>query len=122
VLPIDVSKAFRFHRELLTLVNAVMAAGSVDEARWIEWKGTLDLSSTAGQHHLAKQILAFSNRDPVIATRWAQGYAYVIVGAEAQVQQPVGVTPVDPATLEAQLQYVPGLIDGYFAGTGLSPP
>ncbi|MFV2114197.1 hypothetical protein ACFHW0_17900 [Micromonospora sp. LOL_025] len=110
-LPLDVSKPFRFHRELLQLVNAVLNAGGADEARWIEWKGTLDLATGPGQHHLARQILGFANRDPDVAARWAGGYAYLIVGAEPGVTKPAGVAVVDAATLEGQLaKWLPGEI------------
>ncbi|WP_173034047.1 hypothetical protein [Phytohabitans flavus] len=81
----------------------MLQAGGTDEARWIEWKGTLDLSSAAGQHHLVRQIQGFANRDPDFAARWAGGYAYLIVGAEPGVGQPAGVSTVDAATLEPQL-------------------
>ena len=102
-LPLDFSKPFLFPGELRQLVDWVLQAGAADEARWIEWKSRLDLTTTEGQQHLVRQILGFANRDPDVAARWAGGYAYVIVGAEPGVSRPAGVDLVDAATLEPQL-------------------
>jgi hypothetical protein len=107
--PIDVSQPFRYPSELKRLVNAVREAGKYDETRWIEWKSTLDLGSPAGIRHLAKNVLGFANRDPQVASTWAAGYAYVIVGASPGELN--GVKPIDPERLTSQVQpYVGGEI------------
>jgi hypothetical protein len=100
--PIDVSHPFRYPSELRRLVEAVRRAGDYDEARWIEWKRTLDLTVTASIRHIAKQILGFANRDPQIAGMWAGGYAYLVIGASPEALQ--GVTQVDPEQLVSKVR------------------
>jgi hypothetical protein len=66
----DLSHPFRRPSELRRLVEAVRVADDKDEARWIEWKSRLDLTSRPGHLHLVKQILGFANRDPQVAALW----------------------------------------------------
>jgi hypothetical protein len=40
-VPIDTKQAFRGVGDLLSLVQAVVAADSCDEPDWLEWKSTL---------------------------------------------------------------------------------
>ncbi|MGP4104161.1 hypothetical protein [Nonomuraea sp. KM90] len=50
---------------------------------------------------ISKQILGFSNRNPDSAANFAEGTAYVVIGAEpGQIN---GVTPLDVARLEGSL-------------------
>lgn len=101
-VPIDASHPFRRLSELMQLVTAVCGADDNDEARWIEWKRTLDLTTATAIRHLAKQILGFANRDPQMAAAWADGYAYLVVGASPRTL--MGVTPIDPERLVSQIQ------------------
>ncbi|WP_030375279.1 AlbA family DNA-binding domain-containing protein [Streptomyces rimosus] len=100
--PIDATKAFRYPSELRRLVEAVRSAGDCDETRWIEWKSTLDLTTTAHIQHVAKQLLGFANRDPETAEKWAQGHAYLVIGASPQELK--GVAPIDPERLVSQVR------------------
>jgi hypothetical protein len=100
--PIDVSKPFRYPSELRRLVDAVRNADENNETRWIEWKSTLDLTNPNWIRHLAKQILGFANREPRVATSWAGGHAYLIVGASPGELK--GVNPIDPERLTSQIQ------------------
>ena len=64
------------------LVNAIGEAGdSEGERSWLEWKSELDLKEAKGRFKLAKEILAFANRDVQEAQRFCHGCAYVVVGA-----------------------------------------
>jgi Putative DNA-binding domain len=100
--PIDVSRAFRYPSELKRLAEAVHGAGDYDETRWIEWKSTLDLQSSGGIHHIARQVLGFANRDPQSAAVWADGNAYLVIGVSPG--QYSGVTLIDPERLVSQIQ------------------
>lgn len=67
---------------LKDLVNAIAEAGdSEGERSWLEWKSVLDLKKPEGRFKLAKEILAFANRDVQEAQRFCHGWAYVVVGA-----------------------------------------
>lgn len=100
--PIDVSKPFRYPSELKRLVEAVRLAGDYDEARWVEWKRTLDLTATEGTRHIVRQILGFANRDPQVAAQWACGYAYLLIGASPEAL--MGITPIDPEQLVSKVR------------------
>lgn len=101
-LGIDITRAFRFHDEILRLVGAVVVAAGTDESTWIEWKGTLDLSQDSAFWHLPRHVLGFANREPASAALNAEGYAYLIVGAEPG--SVTGITPIDPGDLSAKLR------------------
>lgn len=109
VLRIDTSRRIVGLHGYTALLEAVEGAGQEDEDEYIEWKRTLDLSSTAGAFAVARAILGFANRDPSIAARRFEGCAYLIVGAEPRACE--GVTPVDPAVLSSK-------IDPYVGGVG----
>jgi hypothetical protein len=64
------------------LIQAVLNASSADETRWLEWKSQLDVSKPEGAFAVAKAILGFANRMPDVAEQWADGHAYLLVGAE----------------------------------------
>ncbi|MCX4231832.1 AlbA family DNA-binding domain-containing protein [Streptomyces ortus] len=64
------------------LIKAVLGASAADETQWLEWKSTLDMSEAPGQFTVAKAILGFANRMPDVASRWAEGHAYLLVGVE----------------------------------------
>jgi hypothetical protein len=102
LFPINVSKPFRYPSELKRLVEAVRAAGEYDETRWIEWKRTLDLTSTEGTRHIVRQILGFANRDPHVAAQWAGGYAYLVIGASPEGT--AGIAPIDPEQLVSKVR------------------
>lgn len=111
-LNIDTSRAFRTHAERASLIAAVTAATEHDEARWLELKSSLDLSSKEGQFAVARAILGMSNRDPDLAAQWCEGTAYVIVGADHDGCH--GVTTVDHVILENGL--------APYLGTGANAP
>jgi hypothetical protein len=107
-LQIDASKAFRFHDELLQLVHAVIAAGSADEGRWIEWKSTADLTSNDELvKHLVRHMIGFANREVATAARWAEGHSYLIIGA--QPGGATGMTPIDMAELAPRIRRYAGV-------------
>lgn len=67
---------------LKDLVNAIVDAGdSEGERSWLEWKSVLNLKKAEDCFKLAKEILAFANRDVQEAQRFCHGWAYVVVGA-----------------------------------------
>ena len=67
------------------LVNVIGEAGdSEGERSWLEWKSVLDLKRAEGRFKLAKEILAFANRDVQEAQRFCHGWAYVVVGASEE--------------------------------------
>lgn len=104
-MPLDIDHTRRFDtpERLVALIRAVLVAHETDEKVWLEWKGPLDLSVSAGQFNLARQILGFANRMPDVAAPWAEGHAYVVVGAEPG-GTPGGMAPTDPAVLENRLR------------------
>ncbi|WP_405533729.1 hypothetical protein OG592_41655 (plasmid) [Streptomyces avidinii] len=69
-------------RRQQALIRAVLGATSADESRWLEWKSDLDVSKPDGAFGVARAILGFANRMPDVATRWAGGHAYLLVGVE----------------------------------------
>jgi Putative DNA-binding domain len=101
-LGIDTARAFRFYDEIVRLVEAVVAANSEDESTWIEWKGPLDLRHEPAFHRLPRNILGFANRDPAGAAHHAEGYAYLIIGAEPGAVP--GIDPIDSGDLTARLR------------------
>lgn len=84
MLNIDLTRAARSHSERLAVVQAVAGAAAIEqETDWIEWKSTIDVSSSEGAFKVARGILGFGNRDPAHAARFARGCAYFLVGVEA---------------------------------------
>jgi hypothetical protein len=51
-ISIDATTALRGVHDLQRLVEAVIDADEHDELDWVEWKGTLDLSTKAGCFHV----------------------------------------------------------------------
>lgn len=100
-LNIDVDRGLRRPADLMMLVEAVVAGKDEDEADWVEWKSTLDLTTPKGTFSLARQILGSAHRHPEQAARFMEGLGYVIVGAEPGSVE--GVLPVDLAKLDASL-------------------
>jgi hypothetical protein len=83
VLGVDLSRTARSLEERTAVVRAVAAAPSGElETDWIEWKSDRDLSATDGRSAAAKSILGFGNRQPELATRYAGGCAYFLVGVQ----------------------------------------
>ncbi|WP_369256948.1 hypothetical protein [Geodermatophilus amargosae] len=101
-LNIDVHERLRRPADLMKLVEAVLAGKDEDEADWIEWKSTLELTTLEGAFNIARQILGSANRFPEHAGRFMQGLGYVIVGAAPGSLD--GVTPLDLAKLDAALE------------------
>jgi len=83
--------------EAIGVVDAFLAALPADELGWIEWKGSLDLSSKAVRGILARHILGMANRMPETAASHAGGRAFIVVGAEPGDRR--GITSADPADL-----------------------
>lgn len=106
VLQIDTSAPFLRPSQLVVLVRAVHGADTHDEHRWIEWKSTLDLTTSAGLAHVVKHILGLANRQPAAAARHAGGYGYLLVGVEPGAIH--GVTTVDPETLIGKIRVYAG--------------
>lgn len=98
---VDTTRAFRRPSDLQRLVLAVVAAHPADEAHWIEWKCPPVLKGAESAFRISKQILGFANRSPDTAARFAEGTAYVILGAEPG--QVSGLEPLDFADLEDSL-------------------
>lgn len=72
------TRAARSHSERIAVIQAVAnAAAHEPETDWIEWKLSLDVSTTEGSFKVARGILGFGNRDPGYAARFAAGCAYV---------------------------------------------
>lgn len=83
------------------LITAVLQADDQDEADWVEWKSTLDLTATPGLVQLSRAILGFANRNPQKSRQPFAGTAYLLVGvAPADLQ---GVEPVDLEKLQPKL-------------------
>ena len=102
-LAIDTSRAFRFPDELAGLVTVVVQhAGDYEETNWLEWKAGLDLTSEAAFCHLPHTVLGFANRDPEVAAQHAEGFAYLIIGAEPGDVS--GVTPIDSGDMSSKLR------------------
>ncbi|MGW5557079.1 AlbA family DNA-binding domain-containing protein [Micromonospora sp. NPDC003944] len=63
----------------------------------MEWKSTLDLTTTAGLAHIVKHIIGLANRQPAAAAQRAGGFGYLLVGVEPGAIK--GVATVDLETL-----------------------
>lgn len=110
VLSIDTNKPARTRRAQTDLVRAVLdAPTSEQETNWLEWKGTLGLTSKAAEATIAKAVLGFANRSPDVAARTLEGCACLLVGVEPSALS--GVAPIDQAKLEAGVNV--------YAGTGV---
>ncbi|MFD9339562.1 helix-turn-helix domain-containing protein [Streptomyces sp. NPDC060028] len=86
-------------RRQQALIEAVLGATSADETRWLEWKSSLDVSKPEGAFSVARAILGFANRMPDVASQWAGGHAYLLVGVEENALHGVSthdVEKVDP--------------------------
>lgn len=101
-LDLDLTRPFRSHADLVRLVRAVHAADPHDEAEWVEWKSTLELTSSTGIGTVARHALGMANRRHDIAARTAGGCGYVIVGVEPGNW--VGIEAMDPADLDNKLR------------------
>ncbi|REE99000.1 AlbA family DNA-binding domain-containing protein [Thermomonospora umbrina] len=99
--PLDASQPFLLPSQLRLLAEAVRDAGPHDEATWIEWKSTLDLSAPHALVHLVKQTLGLGNRSPDEAAKRAGGYGYLLVGVEPG--SVLGVDSIDPSDMEQDL-------------------
>lgn len=109
-LGIDTGAALRGTVDLGRLVHAVIEASEHDEADWIEWKSTLDLSTKAGCFAIARTILGMANRMPERAGLVCEGLGYIVVGAEPGDLK--GIASVDPATFDQLIQPYLGGADG----------
>ncbi len=105
-LRVDTSRAHTTHEERAALVGAIVAAQSVDELDWIEWKIAGDLSKGPTQGTIARHILGLANRLPDRAALHAGGCGYLIMGA--QPGSVPGITRMDPASLGQGVQSWPG--------------
>lgn len=101
-IDIDTTQPLRRPLELQQLVEAVVAAGSADEALWVECKNNgFDLTKAEGRFNAARVILSFANRMPDTASTVCGGLAYLIIGAEpGQVD---GTAVIDAADLDTGL-------------------
>ena len=100
-LTLDTSKQFRSITELTELVRAISSAPlSESEPDWLEWKREADLKDRRWHALIAKCIVGFANRDPIVAKLWAGGCSYMVVGAEPGNVN--GVTPIDNANFHAR--------------------
>lgn len=106
VLQIDTSTPFLRPSQLTALVRAVYSADPNDEHRWIEWKSTLDLTTSAGLAHIVKHTLGLANRQPTAAAQHAGGFGYLLVGVEPGAIN--GVTTIDPETLIGKIRVYVG--------------
>jgi hypothetical protein len=101
-IAIDITQPLRRPSDLLELVQAVEAALPADEAEWVEWKASLDLSGAEGRFSIARQILGFANRSPERAGRFVGGMGFMLVGVEPGGV--AGVTAIDVAKLDDGLR------------------
>jgi Putative DNA-binding domain len=100
---IDKTRDIRTDDELRALVEAIHTSpANTQEAHWIEWKRTLDLSTREDQFKVAKAILGFSNRSVEHAKLACEGVAYMVVGVEPGNAE--GVGEYDHAALGQALQ------------------
>jgi hypothetical protein len=99
---VDTSCALRTPEELVSLVQAIVAALPEDELDWIEWKIAGDLGSKATAGTIARHILGMANRIPDRAALHAQGCGYLVMGAQPGSLS--GIVPVDPANLGLAVQ------------------
>ncbi len=101
VMAFDTSEPLRGPRRFHELAAAIVAA-EVPESHWLEWKSGLDFSTTAGRFAAARTIIAFANRDPLVAARVCGGEGYLVIGVEAG--RVSGVDEIDPAELHEKLR------------------
>ncbi|NJP98790.1 hypothetical protein HCN51_56825 [Nonomuraea sp. FMUSA5-5] len=84
-LNFDTRTAPRNHAEYRKLALAVRGATKADETLWLEWKSELDLdpadkSDKSGRAHIARAIIGFANRMPDTASRYVEGYGFLLAG------------------------------------------
>lgn len=110
-MPLNINRTRRFSTDgqLRSLVHAVVAADDADEAHWLEWKSSLDLTVTHGVCHVARAVIGMANRDVPVAAQAAEGYGYIVVGAEPGANPPHGVPPIESHELGARLARYLGL-------------
>ena len=109
-LNVDTTRAARSAIARRQLVDAVLAAPIHEqELDWVEWKVPPDIRALRAV--IAKQILAFANREVSRAARTAEGCGYLLLGASPGGNL-AGVTPVDPADLSSWLDPYVGGVDG----------
>ena len=101
-LMIATSRPLRDDEELNNLVHAVEMADAEDENEWIEWKSHLALSERKTQATLARHIVAMANRRVDEASRYVDGFGYILVGVEPRNR--CGVQRVDFAVLRAGIE------------------
>ncbi|MEN4478223.1 RNA-binding domain-containing protein [Mycolicibacterium cosmeticum] len=77
----DTSAPLRGPHRLNELAAAIVAA-EVPESHWLEWKSSLDLSTPAGRFAAARTVIAFANRDPLVAARVCGGEGYLVIGVD----------------------------------------
>lgn len=95
---IDTTRALRTDDELLRLVAAIHGSrAEAQETSWLEWKGSLDLSTKEGKFTVAKAVLGFANRSVEDARLHCGGVAYMVVGVEPGAA--VGIPAIDHADL-----------------------
>jgi hypothetical protein len=102
--------ALRGTSDLRRLVQAVVEAADHDEADWVEWKSTLDLTTKGGCFAVARTIIGMANRMPDRAGLVCEGLGYIVVGAEPGKLS--GVASVDPATTDQVIEAYVGGADG----------
>jgi len=109
-IQIDTGAPLRGVDDLRRLVEAVFAADDHDEADWIEWKSTLDMSTKDGAFAVARVVLGLANRLPDRASITCGGLGYVVVGAEPG--RVSGVVSTDPASLDQLIEPYLGAMEG----------
>jgi hypothetical protein len=97
-LAVNTSRAPREPSELHNLVRAVEMAGAEDENEWIEWKSLYDLSDRKTHATLARHIVGMANRRVEEASRFVDGFGYILVGVEPDNRH--GVEPLNLGTPE----------------------
>lgn len=102
----DIERAARASRtdaELYALVEAIYESPPpTQERNWLEWKGSLDLTTADGRFAVAKAILGFANRSVAQAELVCEGVAYMVVGVEPGAA--VGIPVIDHATLSDKIK------------------
>jgi len=78
-----------------TILDHVVAVGDEAEARFLEAKSSLDLTTTADVVTVAKFLLGSANRRPEDAMRHFEGHAVLVIGAAkgSAAGVPRGVEP-----------------------------
>lgn len=109
-IPIDTSTALRGTNELRSLVDAITQATDHDEADWVEWKSSLDLTTKDGCCAIARTVLGMANRMPERACQTCEGVGYMVIGAEPGSRH--GIASVDPAIFEPLIESYVGGADG----------